>query len=204
MGMVESSTFQQKLNIGNWCTSIGTILHEIAHSLGQAHEQSRPDRDDSVKIDMTNVRAGKEGNFTKSSTAYTAMPYDYGSIMQYSAFSFAKDNSKPTVKPINCEPNCPPISSLGANTGFTLLDQKQAADMYHCTKEQMAIRSDKIECVDWVTDPQKQPLDCAAYKAAGKCATDKRPCCSCGEWDSGMKQRKWITKVSVADCKDKY
>ena len=136
MGMIKSNTFQQKLNIGNGCTSIGTILHEIAHSLGQAHEQSRPDRDDSVKIDFTNIRAGMEGNFAKSTTAYTAMPYDYSSIMQYGAFGFAVDHSKPVIKPINCKPNCPPLSALGARTGFTLLDQRQAADMYHCTKAQ--------------------------------------------------------------------
>jgi len=64
------------------------------------------------------------------------MPYDYSSIMQYGAFGFAVDHSKPVIKPINCEPNCPPLSALGARTGFTLLDQRQAADMYHCTKAQ--------------------------------------------------------------------
>jgi hypothetical protein len=79
------------------------------------------------------------------------MPYDYASIMQYGAYFFPIDATKPTIIPINCEPNCPPLSALGARTGFTLLDQRQAADMYHCKKEQMAIKTETVECLDWVT-----------------------------------------------------
>jgi hypothetical protein len=131
-----------------------------------------------------------------------SMPYDYSSIMQYGAWDFAKDKSKPVITPINCEPNCPPRSALGNRTGFTLLDQRQAADMYHCTKAQTAIRTNTIECIDWQEFPQKTALDCAAYVAAGKCTADARPCCSCAKSNSGMQQRKWVTKKAAADCKD--
>jgi hypothetical protein len=115
---------------------MGTVLHEIAHALGQAHEQSRSDRDDNVFIDMSNIPSNRHGNFRKSAKSYVKMPYDYSSIMQYGAWGFAIDSSKPVITPINCEPNCPPLSALGARTGFTLLDQRQAADMYHCTTKQ--------------------------------------------------------------------
>ena len=63
---------------------------------------------------------------------------DYNSIMQYGWNAFAVDSFKPTISPINCEPNCPSKYDLGSRTGFTLLDQRQAADMYECV-DKMAI-----------------------------------------------------------------
>jgi hypothetical protein len=145
------------------------------------------------------------GQFGKNSKSYVSMPYDYSSIMQYGAWGFAVDRSKPVIKPINCEPNCPPLTALGARTGFTLLDQRQAADMYHCRAEdQMAIRTDTIECIDWMEFPQKTLLNCAAYKADGLCDTDARPCCNCGKWNSGLQQRKWVTSKTSAECKDTH
>jgi len=72
--------------------------------------------------------------------------------------------------------------------------------MYHC-KQQQAIRTETVECIDWLTF-NKAPLDCAAYKAAGKCTTNSKPCCNCNKWYSGLRQRKWITSKPVAECKD--
>jgi hypothetical protein len=153
---------------------------------------------------MDNVTQSGMGQFNKNEQSYVTMPYDYASIMQYSAWSFGKDMSIPVVKPINCEPNCPSLTSIGSKTGFTLLDQKQASDMYHCTKKQNAIRTETIECIDWVEFPQKTKLDCPAYIAAGNCDTNGIPCCGCKKWNSGISQRKWVTSKSVAECKDRH
>ncbi|XP_023349589.1 zinc metalloproteinase nas-4 isoform X2 [Eurytemora carolleeae] len=68
----------------------GTMAHEIMHSLGFYHEQSRPDRDGYVKIVMGNVKSGKEGNFERQSDASTEMYdlYDWNSVMHYDTYAF--------------------------------------------------------------------------------------------------------------------
>jgi hypothetical protein len=42
------------------CTSkVGYLTHEMMHSLGYDHEQSRKDRDDFVFVNYSNIRSGK-------------------------------------------------------------------------------------------------------------------------------------------------
>ena len=46
--------------------------------------------------------SGHEGNFNKYPVGYIDMlgqPYDYGSIMHYSAYAFAVDRSQMTIEP---------------------------------------------------------------------------------------------------------
>ena len=59
------NTGAQYINLGPGCLGQKTILHEVYHSLGMWHEQSRPDRDEYVQILETNVRDDKKYNFLK-------------------------------------------------------------------------------------------------------------------------------------------
>ena len=40
------------------CVHLSIIVHEIGHAIGFYHEQSRPDRDDYVKVVEENVKPG--------------------------------------------------------------------------------------------------------------------------------------------------
>ena len=49
---------RQKISIGRGCEHKAIVQHEILHALGRVHEQSRPDRDEFVFIDINNVISG--------------------------------------------------------------------------------------------------------------------------------------------------
>ena len=78
--------------------SRGNLIHEIGHAVGLIHEQSRPDRDNYVRIQYENVLDGFAHDFDKR-TGLVLGSYDYGSIMHYLPKTFSK-NGQPTVVPL--------------------------------------------------------------------------------------------------------
>ncbi len=46
-----------------------TVIHELMHSLGFIHEQSRPDRDLYVNIHLNNIKSGREREFREHITS---------------------------------------------------------------------------------------------------------------------------------------
>jgi Astacin (Peptidase family M12A) len=100
--------------------SFGLIVHEMLHSLGIYHEQSRPDRDNYVDIVTENIEADATHNFNivpGISRGY----YDYGSIMHYFFNAFGKDN-KTTIrcKSDGTTANCP--KNMGQQNGLSAND----------------------------------------------------------------------------------
>lgn len=77
----------QIVNIHNW--NEFTIVHELGHTLGLWHEQSRADRDAYVTINLALIAPGDRHNFDIHSEAYMIGPYNFDSIMHYGQCAFS-------------------------------------------------------------------------------------------------------------------
>lgn len=86
---------EQIVNIFNW-NSRFIMAHELAHALGYWHEQSRPNRNNFVRINPENIQPGMEDNFERHDDAGAYGPYDFDSVMHYGQFAFS-DNGQPTI-----------------------------------------------------------------------------------------------------------
>ena len=84
---------KQEIHVVSWSNSL-VICHEVMHSLGFYHEQSRSDRDTYVTIHLENVcqnccQGGScNHNFQKESGSSNYGPYDFDSIMHYGKCDF--------------------------------------------------------------------------------------------------------------------
>lgn len=96
---VGKQTSGNDINIYNF--DPGIIAHEVLHSLGFFHEQSRTDRDDYIVINTNNIIPGKEHNFTiftdNGYQGFDRGEYDYNSIMHYGPTAFAKSPGLITI-----------------------------------------------------------------------------------------------------------
>lgn len=93
--------YPQTVSLGNGCIYSEIIQHELMHSLGFLHEQSRADRDYYVKIIKENIQPGKENNFDIGHHSTLQFgSYDYYSIMHYALNAFSKDPRKFTIVPL--------------------------------------------------------------------------------------------------------
>lgn len=114
---------EQQLSLADGCLSTSTIQHEIYHAAGVQHEQSRPDRDQYVRILEENIQDGQEGNFEIRTNSDPVGDYDYESIMHYYKNAFSK-NGQPTIERLD-NPDLP----LGGDI-LTATDISAIATLY--------------------------------------------------------------------------
>merc|ERR1719244_2232320 len=117
----------QRLILGSNCFKVGTVAHEMLHAIGFWHEQSRPDRDDHVKVFFDNIKSNMKFNFQIQSIFQQVLmdkPYDLGSVMHYGKYGFSK-NSKPTIISLNG-------AAIGQRRGFSSCDIEKINTLYGC------------------------------------------------------------------------
>jgi hypothetical protein len=114
----------------NGCFYDGTIQHELMHVLGFYHEQSRPDRDDFLQINLENVEPPMQHNFNKyvwGSTVFNqGSTYDYASVMHYGTTAFSM-NGKPTMIPRRAG------VTIGDAQVLSPMDIAEVRHFYSCT-----------------------------------------------------------------------
>ena len=77
---------------GSGTCTVATILHEMGHTVGVWHEQTRPDRNTYVNVNYGAVIKGSRANFDQLLDNDQALtPFDYASVMEYPAFSFSRN-----------------------------------------------------------------------------------------------------------------
>ncbi|KAK3089233.1 hypothetical protein FSP39_001984 [Pinctada imbricata] len=123
---------ESDVTLGNGCYRKGTVIHEILHALGFYHEQDRCDVDNYLKIHYENIQKGHERNIEKYTKGPNCpfddlnLPFDYGSVMLYSAYAFAIDRRKPTLEPLQ------PGVTIGQRMKLSDLDAKKIQVLYGC------------------------------------------------------------------------
>jgi len=150
------------ISLGWGCGKTGIAIHEMGHTLGMYHEQSRPDRDQYVRIKWDAITDGHSHNFRKHSSSIInslGTPYDYNSIMHYGSKSFGKGLlfKSTTIETIDKSKQ----RVIGQRSGLSKIDIKQLNLMYCSggtgTGGGSTCTNNSVRCDEWAN---RTPSEC--------------------------------------------
>ncbi|XP_018789559.1 PREDICTED: seminal metalloprotease 1-like [Bactrocera latifrons] len=119
--------------INQGCFRIGTMIHEMLHTLGFYHMQSTFNRDEYVQIVSENVNPQHLYNFNKYDKDMIedfGEAYDYGSILHYSPLAFSANGGK-TIEPLQDVPE----GIMGQRVALSESDISKLNKMYNCAEK---------------------------------------------------------------------
>ncbi|SHE62070.1 M12 family metallopeptidase [Chryseobacterium sp. OV279] len=103
--------------------SVGSVIHEMGHTVGLYHEHARKDRDQYLSIQWNNIQDGQAYNFNMYNSGTDIGPFNINSVMMYWPNSYSK-NGQPTIKRANN------TNFTYNRTGFTTGDINTINTMY--------------------------------------------------------------------------
>merc|ERR1712212_529777 len=115
-----------RISLARGCWRVGTVMHEIGHTIGLYHEQSRPDRDQYVRINWNNINHNKAFNFNKqpsSNINSLGTRYDLQSMMHYGQTAFSVNGRSLTIQTLN--PDHQKYIGQRNRNGFSTSDKEQ-------------------------------------------------------------------------------
>ncbi len=131
----EGYTGKEQVVGGSGTCTVATILHEMGHTVGVWHEQSRPDRNTYVNVIYNAVIKASRSNFDQFlDNNQELTPYDYASVMEYPAFSFSR-NGEPCIETI------PAGIPLSNSNGYSAGDIDGILRLYGAIPTQVTVTS---------------------------------------------------------------
>lgn len=135
---------RREVSVGFGCEYHHVMAHELGHVIGFWHEQSRPDRDEYVKIIWKNVNRGWEHAFLKQTWQAVDSfdtPYDYNSIMHYRLNAFSRSRRRKTIIPLKKDAH-----KVRPYRKISKIDAIQVKRMYNCdAKNQRLLNNSSLE-----------------------------------------------------------
>ena len=125
---------EQFVNLAGGC-GLASAIHELGHTLGFWHTQSRLDAARHLRIRYENIERSAWGQYeTRLNDGVDIGPYDHASIMHYSGRGFAR-NPRPTMQSI------PLGIPLGPGSGATPADAAAAYQLAGRTPQRIVFPS---------------------------------------------------------------